>query len=140
MVDKSSVKLLLKILIGAAWIDGKVQPEERQYLQKVAKEHDIAEDAEIKPLLYELVAVQPEECYNWVQEYLGANPSQENYQQLLEAISGLIYSDGIVETEEANLLNRLQLLDPASASHKSSPSAVLGAIQKLYRKWIEQKL
>ncbi len=32
MVSPSNVKNLVKILIGAAWIDGRIQPEERQYL------------------------------------------------------------------------------------------------------------
>jgi uncharacterized tellurite resistance protein B-like protein len=139
MEAMSSVKQLLKILIGAAWIDGKVQPEERQYLQKVAKENGIAEDPEIKPLLYEIVAVQPEECYNWVQDYLGDSPSQEDYQSLFESLSALIYSDGDVATEEAKLLSRLQVLDPAAGSHNLSDNAALKAIQKLYRRWIDRQ-
>ncbi|HEY9875236.1 MAG TPA: hypothetical protein V6D12_17525 [Candidatus Obscuribacterales bacterium] len=139
MVDKSGVKQLLKILIGVAWIDGKVQPEERQYLQKVAKENGIADDPQIYPYLYELVAVQPDECYNWLQEYLGDRPSSEDYQRLIEALSALIYSDGDVATEEAKLLTRLQLLDPASTSHKTSNSAVVKAVQKLYQRWVEKQ-
>ncbi|HEY9904790.1 MAG TPA: TerB family tellurite resistance protein, partial [Candidatus Sericytochromatia bacterium] len=54
MVADTSIKQLVKILIGAAWIDGKIQPEEREYLQKVAKEAGIADAPEIQPLLYEL--------------------------------------------------------------------------------------
>lgn len=139
MEAKSSVKQLIKILIGAAWIDGKVQPEERQYLQKVAQENGIAEDPEIKPLLYEIVAVQPDECYNWVQDYLGEHPSKDDYQSLFESLSALIYSDGDVATEEAKLLSRLQFLDPAAASHNLSDNAALKAIQKLYRRWIDRQ-
>ncbi len=37
MVTDSNVKNLVKILIGAAWIDGKIQPEERQYLREIAQ-------------------------------------------------------------------------------------------------------
>ena len=138
MVANSSVKQLVKILIGAAWIDGKIQPEEREYLQKVAKDTGVADDPEIQPLLYELRAVSAEECYGWVQEYLGDRPTLEDYQQLVDAISGLIYSDGDVAIEEAKLLTRLQLLDPASASSKSGHNSVLKAIQKLYRQWIDK--
>lgn len=139
MVANSSVKQLVKILIGAAWIDGKIQPEERQYLQKVAKETGLADDPEIQPLLYELRAVSMEECYGWVQEYLGDRSSSEDYQRLIDAISALIYSDGDVATEEAKLLTRLQLLDPANASLKSGHNSVLKAIQKLYRHWIDKQ-
>lgn len=136
----NSVKQLLKILIGAAWIDGKVQTEEREYLQKVAKEAGIANDPEIQPLLYGLKAVSAQECYGWVQEYLGDKPSTEDYHRLIESMSALIYSDGDVATEEAKLLSRLQLLDPATTSLKSSQNNVLQAIQKLYRHWIDKQI
>src|ERR687885_1640311 len=140
MVANSSVKQLVKILIGAAWIDGKIQPEEREYLQRVAKESGVADDPEIQPLLYELRAVLPDECYTWVKEYLGDQPSSEDYQRLMEALSALIYSDGEVATEEAKLLTRLQLLDPDSGTTpKSRQNNVLKAIQKLYRRWIDQQ-
>ncbi|MBW4648495.1 MAG: TerB family tellurite resistance protein [Kastovskya adunca ATA6-11-RM4] len=138
MVADSSVKQLVKILIGAAWIDGKIQPEERQHLQRVAKEHGVADDPQIQPLLHELRAVQPTEFYKWVQAYLGDRPNSEDYQRLIEAISALIYSDGDVATEEAKLLTRLQQLDPAETP-KSSSNGVLKAIQKLYRRWLNQQ-
>lgn len=139
MVANSSVKQLVKILIGAAWIDGKIQPEEREYLQRVAKEKGIANDPEIQPLLYELRAVLPDECYGWLKEYLGDRPNSEDYERLIESLSALIYSDGEVATEEAKLLTRLQLLDPASTSNKSAPNNALKAIQKLYRRWMDKQ-
>ncbi|MEQ8466108.1 tellurite resistance TerB family protein [Coleofasciculus sp. E1-EBD-02] len=139
MVTDSHVKQLVKILIGAAWIDGRIQPEERQYLHQVAQQSNVAEDPEIRPLLNELKSVSSDECYRWVQEYLGDHPSQEDYQGLIEAISALIYSDGDVDTEEAKLLTRLQLLDPAQTSPKSTHNNVLKAIQKLYHRWIDQQ-
>jgi uncharacterized tellurite resistance protein B-like protein len=139
MVANSSVKQLVKILIGAAWIDGRIQPEEREYLQRVAKETGVADDPEIQPLLYELRAVLPDECYSWVKEYLGDRTNTEDYERLIEALSALIYSDGEVATEEAKLLTRLQLLDPGSAAQKSGSNQVLRAIQKLYRRWIDKQ-
>ena len=140
MPANSTVKQLVKILIGAAWIDGKIQQEEREYLQRVAKETGVADDPEIQPLLYELRAVLPDECYAWMKEYLGDRPSSEDYQRLIESLSALIYSDGEVATEEAKLLTRLQLLDPDSGTTpKSRQNNVLKAIQKLYRRWIDQQ-
>lgn len=139
MVANPSVKQLVKILIGAAWIDGKIQIEERDYLRRVAKEKGVADDPEIQPLLYELRAVLPDECYGWVKEYLGDRPTSEDYQRLIEALSALIYSDGEVATEEAKLLTRLQLLDPDTTSPKSGANNVLQAIQKLYRRWLEKQ-
>jgi len=139
MVASSNVKQLIKILIGAAWIDGKVQTEEREYLHRVAKQAEVADDPEIQPLLNELRAVSADECYRWVEEYIGERPSQEDYQQMIEALSALIYSDGDVDTEEAKLLTRLQLLDPASESPQSASNKVLKTIQNVYRRWIDKQ-
>jgi uncharacterized tellurite resistance protein B-like protein len=137
MVTDSNVKNLVKILIGAAWIDGVIQPEERQYLREIAQAKGVATDPEIKPWLYELVPVQPKECYSWVQEYLGDRPSVEDCVSLIEAISGLIYSDGDVAIEEARLLTKLQEITKASESTQSPHTALLKQIQKLYRRWVE---
>lgn len=138
-MNNTNVKNLVKILIGAAWLDGKIQPEERQYLQQVAKEKGVAADPELQPLLNEFRAVQPTECYEWVREYLGDHPSPEDSQSLLEAISGLIYRDGEVAVEEARFLTKLQSLNSASDSAQPAYSGVLKKIQKLYRRWIDSK-
>ncbi|AFZ44878.1 hypothetical protein PCC7418_2740 [Halothece sp. PCC 7418] len=130
-VDHS--KRLLKILIGAAWIDGKFLPEERQYLIKTAEKHELADDPEIRALLYELKTVRPEECYQWLEEYFGGYPSQQAYEDLIEAISGLIYSDGEMANEEAKLLTQVQQYDPANTS---SLDKVLKTVQKLYQRYV----
>ncbi|KAM3098776.1 TerB family tellurite resistance protein [Phormidesmis sp. 146-35] len=133
MNPQQNVKTLVKILIGTAWLDGKIQPEERQYLQQIATEKGVADDLEIQPLLYEFRAVKPDECYEWVREYLGDRPSSETCQNLIEAISALIYRDGTIATEEAKLLARLQLLDSSSDS-ESIFDKVLTEIRKLYQR------
>ena len=137
MVNNSSVTNLVKILIGAAWIDGRIQPEERQYLRKIAQDKGVATNPEIQPLLHELVAVQPEQLEEWVKQYLGDRPSPADYQNLIEAISGLIYSDGEVATEEARLLTKLQQLSDKNDSTQSGYHGILKQIQKLYRRWVE---
>ena len=138
MVRNPDVKKLLKILIAAAWIDGRIQPEERQYLQQIAKEKDIATDPEIKPWLYELVPVKPEECYEWVKEYLGNSPSTEQCQNLIQEIGGLIYSDGEVAIEEAKLLAKIQdLSDKSDSADRGHLNMILKQVQKMYRRWVE---
>jgi uncharacterized tellurite resistance protein B-like protein len=136
MDNNIKVKQLLKILIGAAWIDGSIQSEEREYLHRMAVEKGVADDPEIKRLLSEIKPVKPTECYSWVEDYLGNSPSSEEYQNLINTLSALIYSDSMVDTEEAKLLTRLQLLDPANEPPKSAVDKVLKTIQKLYRKAI----
>jgi uncharacterized tellurite resistance protein B-like protein len=135
---KDDAKTLIKILIGAAWIDGKIQPEERQYLHKIAKENGVSDDPELQPLLHELRSVKPEECYQWVQAYLGEHPTQADCQQLIEAISALIYSDGTVANEEAQLLTRLQLVESASETANSPHQKAIAAIRKLYQYCVSQ--
>ncbi|MDM9380234.1 TerB family tellurite resistance protein [Chlorogloeopsis sp. ULAP01] len=136
-VNSSDVKNLVKILIGAAWIDGRIQPEERQYLRQIAQEKGVSSDPDIKPLLYELVPVEPTQCYDWVKEYLGDRPTVEDCQNLVQAISGLIYSDGEVATEEARLLMKLQQLSNSDESTQVGFNVLLKQIQKLYRRWVE---
>jgi len=137
MAANSNVKNLVKILIGAAWIDGKIQAEERQYLREIAQAKGLASDPDIKPWLYELVPVQPSECYKWVKDYLGDRPTNEDYERLIEAISGLIYSDNEVAVEEARLLTKLQELSTANDLTQPGHNAILKKIQKLYRRWVE---
>ncbi|MEO1429520.1 MAG: TerB family tellurite resistance protein [Cyanobacteria bacterium J06633_8] len=137
MVRNPDIKQLLKILIAAAWIDGRIQPEEREYLRQIAKSKDIATDPEIKPWLYELVPVKPDECYQWVEEYLGTSPSVEDCQNLIQEIGGLIYSDGEVAIEEAKLLARIQDLSDKSESKQGKLNIILKQVQKMYRHWVE---
>jgi len=139
MVLDSNIKSLFKILIGAAWIDGKIQPEERDYLYQLAKEKGVVDDPELYPWLYEFRTVSPSQCYEWVQEYLGDRPSSEKCQNLIEAISALIYSDSNVTTEEAQLLTTIQQLDPANGPPQTIQNAVLGTVQKLYKRWVLHK-
>jgi len=137
MVTDSNVKNLIKILIGAAWLDGKIQPEERQYLREIAKAKGLSSDPEIQPWLYELIPVQTQECYEWLKEYLGDNPTHEDCENLIETISGLIYSDGEVALEEAKLLMKLQEISNVSDSPQSAHNILLKKIQKLYHRWVE---
>lgn len=134
--NTTKTKQLLKILIGAAWIDGVIQPEERQHLQQMAQNKGLADDTEIQTLLSEIKQVSPNECYDWVKSYLGDNHTTDDYQELLEAISGLIYSDGEVQTQEAKLLAQLESLNPAHDPHPPIFDKILKSVQTLYRKAI----
>ncbi|MEL6929422.1 MAG: TerB family tellurite resistance protein [Cyanobacteria bacterium J06600_6] len=136
-----NMKQTLKILIAAAWIDGVIQPEERAYLRHVAQDFQLADDPEIKPLLSELKPVNAEECYQWLEEYFGDNHTAEEYHQLLEKISGLVYSDGYVDVREAKLIEAIQSCDPANPDCKNSVwERILRKIRKIYRSAVEQRV
>jgi len=140
MNKNTKTKQLIKILIGAAWIDGVIQPEEREYLHRIATAYQVENDPELKPFLSELKPIQAEECYRWLTEYLGENHREEDYQELLEALSGLIYSDGDVQVQEAKLLTKLQELDPIYEQSKPLLDKLLEKIQKLYRKTMSPQI
>lgn len=136
-VDTCKTQKLLKILIGAAWIDGVIEPEERQYLRRVATEFDLADDPEIKALLSEIKQVTAPECYQWIDEYTRDNSNIQDYQDLLEKISGLIYSDGYVDVRETKLIEKLQLCDPRNKACKNILDLVMLKIKKMYQKAIQ---
>jgi uncharacterized tellurite resistance protein B-like protein len=136
-LDKN--KQIFKILFAAAWIDGVIQKEEREYLQTLAKEQNLSEDGEIKLILSEAKPITPEECHNWLEDYLGNNPSVDDHQNLLEAISAIIYKDGDVQTQEAQLLSELQSLEPTLETRNSAFDKILRTIQKLYRQAVSEE-
>ena len=137
----NKMKQVLKILIAAAWIDGVIQSEERAYLRRVARDFQLADDPEIKPLLSELKPVNSNQCYQWLEEYFEENHSAEEYHQLLEQISALVYSDGYVDMREAKLIEAIQSCDPANPDCKNSVwDRMLRKIRRVYKSAIEQQV
>lgn len=126
----TDVKMRVKILIGVAWLDGKIQPE--------SLKRGVEDDRETQPLLHELRAVKPEECYQWLRNHLGDRPTSETCQNLIESISALIYSDGTVAIEEAKLLSRLQLVNTNNVAPETFYDGVVFTLRKLYQRWLTE--
>jgi uncharacterized tellurite resistance protein B-like protein len=131
---ESQARLLMKILIGVAWLDGEIQPEERQYLAKVAQTHHLDRDPEIETLLTGTVKVSATDCEQWIQDYLGDRSIHDD-DGLIEAISGLIYSDGDVATAEAQLLVNIQ---SQPSSSPPNPQPLTTKIRQLYHNWLQK--
>lgn len=130
-LDKN--KQLFKILCSAAWIDGEIQAEERNYLHRMAEQHNLGQDPEIRALLSEAVQSSPDACYRLVEEYVGDQATESEYQELVDAVSKLVYSDSVIDTEEAKLLHRIQALETEVKTLKSPFQRALKSIQKMYR-------
>ena len=126
-------KQLFKILVGAAWIDGEVQDSELEYLQRIVRENELTNDPEVQSLLATKNPITATQCYLWLEDYLGTNPTEQDYQNLIAAISALVYSDGYINTEEAKLLTQIQNLDFNQTSSHSTFTQILKAIRQLYR-------
>jgi uncharacterized tellurite resistance protein B-like protein len=134
MYTKPQARFLVKILIGVAWLDGKIQPEERQYLVKIAQKYHLDEDIEIHPLLEGTMTVTQADCEQWIQLYLGDRSINDD-DRLIEDISGLIYSDGDVAIAEAKLLTDIQS-EPSSA--EPNKPMLVDKIRQLYQSWVEK--
>ena len=132
--NASNDQKLFKLLIAAAWIDGEFQPEEWEYLYKLAAKRNLLDNPEIKSLLSSTTPIESEKCYQWLAEYLGDRPNMETYQSLFAEIAGVVYADGYIAKEEAQLLTQLQSLDPSNLASRSAFDAILGSIRKFYRK------
>ena len=133
MNAQNSTIQLFKIAVGVAWIDGKVQNEEHDYLVRLANQRGIETHPEIYPLLNSLKKVTKDECYQLISDYLGPKPKPEKLNQLIEEISGLIYSDGNMDSSEAEVLNDIQgMIQPHTC--KNLNSKIVNIIQGYYKK------
>jgi hypothetical protein len=130
---------LLEILVAVAWIDGEIQPEERKFIEKIAAERSIESVTEVQNLLDNYQNSSLSQCYQLLEQYLGNSPEPQDYDDLLSAVSSLIYSDNDIATEEANLLTQMQNIDPQNYQKRSTFDKVIGKIQKLYRAGLNRK-
>lgn len=131
MTQQDSDLQLFKIIVGVAWIDGKIQPEEQAHLQQLAESKSIESHPDIKPLLSGLKKVSQAECSCWISAYLGSNPDPDKLSHLLEEISAVVYSDGDMDSAEAKLLNDVQnrMANPS----RSLNARIIGKIQAVYQ-------
>lgn len=130
---------LLEILVAIAWIDGEIQAEEREFLEQIAREHNLKSPTELQDLLAEHQNSSTERCYQLLEEYVGSNPDPTAYDNLLSAVSKLIYSDDDIATEEAALLTKMQNLDPQNLKSRSTFDKAIAKIQQLYRAGLRNK-
>ena len=137
MVQSTNERDLLEILVAVAWIDGEIQPAEQKFLEQIAQEQ--TESAtELQSLLSQHQDSSLEKCYRLLEQYLGANPNPADYDNLLTAVSKLIYSDDDIATEEASLLTKIQNLDPNNLKAHSTFDRAIAKIQKLYQKGLNK--
>jgi hypothetical protein len=135
MQTQSQNRLLLKILIGVAWLDERIQPEERRFLARVFQAHQLDGDTELLSMLDGQIAVTQAECESWIQAYLGDRSIYDD-DRLIEAISAIVYMDGDIANIEAKLLVDLQ--SPPTAVVATEKSTAIAKLQQLYRNWVKK--
>lgn len=115
-------RLMLNILIGSAWIDQHLVPEEVAYLRKVLSRLHLEHDAQLDALL--TTPVDPKQTERWLITYLQDSPDSERL-KLLAAIGNLLISDNEVSDVEHDLLDEFHDL-MASIPAPVEPSPVSG--------------
>lgn len=110
-------KQLLKVLWGVAWLDGVLETGEKLYLKQVANEKGLADEPEIKTLLEEK-PVSSKEAYTFLAEYLGTNPSDEDYDELCRSLETLIALDSVIEDVETEFLASIPKRETRKATLK----------------------
>jgi hypothetical protein len=99
--------LMLKILIGSAWVDRHLEPEEVAYLNKVLSRFHLEKNAELQGLLSAPVELTQTE--QWLVSYLRDSPDSERL-KLLAAIGNLLIADNDVSDIEHDLLDEFHTL------------------------------
>jgi hypothetical protein len=115
-------RLMLNILIGSAWIDQHLVPEEVAYLHKVLSRFNLEHDVELQTLLK--TPVEPTQTERWLVTYLRDSPDSERL-KLLAAIGNLLISDSEVSNVEHDLLDEFHTL-MASIPAPAEPLPDLG--------------
>jgi hypothetical protein len=121
---------LWEILLAVAWIDGEIQAEEKAFLSKIAAEQNLTLSED---LFTTNQVTSINHCYDLFQKYLGSNPTPQDYENLLSAVSTLIYSDNDIAIEEASILTKMQNLNSHNLGSHSTFDKLIGKIQKLYQ-------
>ncbi len=102
MDQSQKQKLMTKILVGSAWIDRKLEPAEKDYLQTVLDRYGLGKDAELSAMLHQPTPVSTTE--KWLVQYLKDSSSEERM-QLLANIGKVLIADDTVSDIEHDLLD-----------------------------------
>ncbi|MGB7414220.1 MAG: TerB family tellurite resistance protein [Thermosynechococcaceae cyanobacterium] len=108
-------RLIIQILIGSAWADQHLEPQEVDYLRSLLQRYHLSHDTELQELLQ--TPVLPEQTERWIVAYL-KNAEEEERMILLSKIGNVLISDDQVSDSEHDLLDRYYEL-MAQVSHRS---------------------
>ena len=118
MESSTQHHLALKILIGSAWADGVLEPEEQKILTAALQRYGETYDRELKHLLEQPVSLQQTE--RWISQYL-ADATETERQALLGAIGRVLFADREVTDEEHMLLDDFHSMMGSIPAHIEVP-------------------
>ena len=126
-------QLMLKIIIGAAWVDGHLEQAEIEYLQTLLKRYELTHDPELMALLEKSVPLQQTEI--WIVEYL-ADTTETERQRLLAAIGKLLIIDDTVLPVEHDLLDDYYALMAEIPAQPEETPTLVTTVGKFVRQTI----
>ncbi|MCM1982161.1 tellurite resistance TerB family protein [Lyngbya confervoides] len=95
-------KLIVKILIGAAWADRHLEAAELAFLRQLLERYGMSRDRELRTLLESPIPLEVTE--RWVVDYLRDSSESERL-QLLAKIGKVLIADDEVSDVEHDLLD-----------------------------------
>ncbi len=131
MEPQNQHKLMLKIIIGSAWVDGHLEPAEVQYLQTLLDRYQLTHASDVLALLEEPVSLSQTEF--WMVEYL-ADTNEIERQRLLGAIGKLVISDDTVLPQEYSLLDDYYALMAEIPARPEETPTLVETVGKFVRK------
>ncbi len=102
MDQSQKQKLMTQILVGSAWIDRRLEPEEKDYLKTVLDRYGLGKDAELLAMLHQPTPATTTE--KWLVQYLKESSDDERM-QLLANIGKVLIADDTVSDIEHDLLD-----------------------------------
>lgn len=126
-------QLLLKIVIGSAWIDGRLDPSELEYMEMLLRRYALAQDPGIQQLLQK--PISPEQTELWMVEFLN-QANEEERLQLLGAVGNLLIADDNVSPEEHDLLDDYHTLMANIPPQVDSAAKLVETIGQFVRKML----
>ncbi len=123
--------LLLKVVIGSAWVDGQLEPEELDYLKQILERHHLADNYELQAMLKQPIPLDATE--NWIINYL-ARATEQQRDQMLMMVIGVITADGVIDSSEHSFLLEYQgLMSRIPARPDTAPD-----LAKALRQMVQQ--
>lgn len=133
MEPQNQHKLMLKIIIGSAWVDGHLEPAEVQYLQTLLARYQLTHASDVLALLEEPVSLSQTEF--WMVEYLADTTETEiERQRLLGAIGKVVIADDTVLPQEYALLDDYYALMAEIPARPEETPTLVETVGKFVRK------
>ncbi len=128
---QSQHRLMLKIIIGSAWVDGHLEPAEVQYLQTLLKRWQMTHVPDLLALLEAPVSLRQTE--RWMVDYL-ADTTETERQRLLAAIGKMVIADETVLPPEHTLLDDYYTLMAEIPARREETTTLVETLGKFVRK------